>query len=102
MTQQLQEPQPEKQQTRRRRSWVLWIVVLIVLCAILAFTVTALLIVKSQGIAQGTTILTILSIVVGTAVALLGLLFTFLQWFHSRPSHSLSVKIVRRFCAVGT
>ncbi len=90
MTQQIQEPQPEKkQQTHRRRSWVLWTVVFVVLCSILAFTVTALFIVKSQGINQGTvTKLTVLSIIIGTVVALLGLLFTFLQWFHSRPSHS--------------
>jgi len=90
MAQQIQEPQPEKKrQTRRRSSWVLWIVVLVVLCAIFTFTVTVLLILKSQGINQRTiTILTVLSIIVGTIVALLGLLFTFLQWFHSRPSHS--------------
>jgi len=90
MAPQMQEPQLEQQQqTKRRFSWILWIVVLVVLCAIIAFTVTVLLILKSQGINQGTvTILTVLSIVVGTVVALLGLLFTFLQWFHSRPSHS--------------
>jgi WD40 repeat protein len=90
MAQQMQEPQLEKkQQTYRRHSWILWAVVLVVLCAIFAFTLTVLLILKSQGINQGTvTILTILSILVGTIVALLGLLFAFLQWFHSRPSHS--------------
>jgi WD40 repeat protein len=89
MAQQLQESQPEKKkQTYKQRSWVLWTVVLIVLCVIFAFTITVLLILKSQGINQGTvTILTVLSIIVGTVVALLGLLFTFLQWFHSRPSH---------------
>ena len=89
MAQQKQEPLTEKQQTHSRRSWVLWAVAFVVLCAILVFTITVLFILKSQGINQGTvTILTILSIIVGTVVALLGLLFTFLQWFHSRPSHS--------------
>ena len=90
MAQQLHEPQPKKKkQTRRRHSWVLWTVVLVVFCAIFAFTLTVLLIVKSQGVNQGTiTLLTIVSIIVGTVVALLSLLFAFLQWFHSRPSYS--------------
>src|SRR5437868_3885509 len=87
MARQKQEPLTEKQQTRKLRSWVPWTVALVVLGAILVFAITVLFILKSQGINQGTvTILTILSIVVGTIVALLGLLFTFLQWFHSRPS----------------
>jgi hypothetical protein len=89
MTQQKQEPLTEKQQTRKIRSWVPWTVALVVLGAILVFAITVLFIVRSQGLNQGTvTILTVLSIMVGTVVALLGLLFTFLQWFHSRPSHS--------------
>ncbi len=72
MAQQIQETQPDKQQSRRRRSWVLLTVVFVVLSAILAFTVTALFIVKSQGINQGiVTILTIVSIIVGILFALL-------------------------------
>jgi hypothetical protein len=71
MAQQIQEPHTE-QQTRRHHLWVLWTVVFVVFCAIFAFTLTALLIVKSQGINQGTvTILTVLSIIVGTLFALL-------------------------------
>jgi WD40 repeat protein len=83
------EPLTEKQQSHKPRSWVPWAVAFVVLGAILVFAITVLFIVKSQGINQGTvTLLTVLSIIVGTVVALLGLLFTFLQWFHSRPSHS--------------
>jgi hypothetical protein len=72
MAQHIQETQPDKQQSRRRRSWVLLTVVFVVLSAILAFTVTALFIVKSQGINQGiVTTLTIVSIIVGILFALL-------------------------------
>jgi WD40 repeat protein len=87
MAQQQQAPQPEKQQTHKLRSWVPWTVALVVLGAILVFAITVLFILKSQGLNQGTvTLLTIVSIIVGTVVALLSLLFAFLQWFHSRPS----------------
>ncbi len=80
-----QELPPEKQKTSKRISWIPWIVGFVVLFAILTFTVAALLILRNQGTTEGTATLTILSIIVGIVIALLGLLFTFLQWFHSRP-----------------
>jgi hypothetical protein len=51
---------------------------------LLAFVVLALLILQSQGMAQGINILTIISIIVGFVVSVLGLLISFLQWHHPK------------------
>jgi hypothetical protein len=65
---------------------VLWTVVCVVIGAIIAFTVAAFLILRNQGSAQGSNTLTIISIVVGVVIGLIGLMISFLQWHH--PKHS--------------
>jgi len=62
------------------------ILVSIVLIVILVFVVVTLLILDSQGVTQGITTLTILSIVVGFVVSLLSLLVSFLQWHQSKAA----------------
>jgi len=54
--------------------------------AILAFVIIALLILQSQGITQGINTLTIISIIVGFVMSVLGLLISFLQWHHPQPT----------------
>src|SRR2546426_7287027 len=75
----------DTQQKRKRFPWILGIIVSIGLIAILAFVVVTLLILRSQGISQGISTLTIISIVVGFVVSILSLLISFLQWHHPRP-----------------
>lgn len=82
----MEEPKPDKLQRQKRSHGGLWILIVTILTTILAFAVLALLILKKQGIAQGTTTLTPISIVIGIAISLLTLLFTFLQWFYPRHS----------------
>src|SRR5436305_7622129 len=86
MVPQLQEQQPSNSQRPKQHSWMHRIVISVVIIASMAFAIAALLIVKSQGINQGSTILTIISIVVGVVIGLLGLLFAFLQWYNSKHS----------------
>ena len=71
-------------QTRKRFPWVLGMVVSGVLVAILGFVVVVLLVLRTQGITQGVTTLTILSIVFGVVLSLLSLLLAFLQWHHPK------------------
>jgi hypothetical protein len=52
--------------------------------AILAFVIVTFLILQSQGISQGMSTLTIISIVVGFVISVLSLLISFLQWHHSQ------------------
>src|SRR6266446_2972431 len=81
---QMQEPQSGKQRRHKKFPRMLLAVVSIVLIVILAFVVGAFLILKSQGIAQGSTTLTLISIIVGVTMSILGLLFAFLQWYYPR------------------
>src|SRR2546429_5904015 len=71
-------------QKRKRFPWVIGVAVSIVLIALLVFVVFTLLIVRSQGVTQGITTLTVISIVVGCVVSILGLLVSFLQWHHPK------------------
>src|SRR6266705_2666260 len=81
-----QKLQVERVPKRKRFPWTLGITVSLGLMAILAFVVLALLILWSQGIAQGINILTIISIIVGFVVSVLGLLISFLQWHHPKSA----------------
>src|SRR5579884_1363975 len=71
-------------QTHKQFPWVLGMVVSGVLVAILGFVVVVLLVLRTQGMTQGVTTLTILSIVVGVVLSLLSLLVSFLQWHHPK------------------
>ena len=71
-------------QKRKRFPWLIGILVSIVLIVILVFVVVTLLVLRSQGVTQGITTLTILSIVAGFAVSVLSLLVSFLQWHHPK------------------
>src|SRR4051812_36776570 len=90
MTAQQQGPQPTQKQgqqfEKKHSSRIPWIAAGIVLAAILTFSLATLFILRNQGITQGTSTLTVLSIIAGVILGLLGFLFTFLQWFHSRYS----------------
>src|SRR5438128_757612 len=86
MVPQMLEQPIDKLQKQKRLSWILWTLVSIVVTSIIAFTVVAFLILKSQGIVRGTITLTIVSIVLGVAIGLLSLMISFLQWHHPRPS----------------
>ncbi len=80
-------------QKRRRFPWVLGVIVSSVFIVIFAFVVVTLLILRSQGVAQGINTLTILSIVVGFVVSALSLLVSFLQWHHPKDT-SASEKVI--------
>ncbi|MBV9690917.1 MAG: NACHT domain-containing protein [Ktedonobacteraceae bacterium] len=78
--------QRDKPQKRKRLSWVLWTIISIV-ATIIVFAIATVLILLKQDIAQATGTLTIISIVIGVIIGLLGLLLSFLQWYHSKPAH---------------
>jgi WD40 repeat protein len=86
MTIQVHEPNSNKKQSHKQSSWVLRIVVSAVILTIIAFTVAALLILHNQGATQGISTLTIISIFIGVVIGLLGLMISFLQWHHPKPS----------------
>jgi tetratricopeptide (TPR) repeat protein len=82
-----QRSQFDMSQNRKRPPWVLWTVVSIVFLAIFAFAVITFLVLKSQGITQaGVNTLTIISIIVSAVIGFLGLMISFLQWHHPKPS----------------
>src|SRR5438874_9711722 len=87
MATQLQSQHPNKRQRPHWRFRIHWIVVSIVLIVIIVFAVAAILILINEGISHGLIILTILSLIVGVVVSLLGLMFNFFQWVNSKPSH---------------
>jgi WD40 repeat protein len=74
----------DRQPKRKRFSWLMGMLVSSVLLVILIFVVVVLLVLSSQGITQGITTLTILSIVAGFVVSVLSLLVSFLQWHHPK------------------
>src|SRR2546423_12006534 len=84
---QREEPFSTSQRTRRD-SRIHWTVISIAVIASIVFAVTAILILINEGISQGAVTLTILSIIFGVVIGLLGLVFNFLQWLNSRPSSS--------------
>ncbi len=69
---------------RRQFPWMIGVLVSSMLLAILVFIAITLLVLSSQGVTQGLTTLTILSIVAGFVVSLLSLLVSFLQWHHPK------------------
>jgi hypothetical protein len=71
-------------QKRKRFPWVIGVLVSSVLIAILVLVAATLLVLSNQGVTQGISTLTILSIVVGFVVSLLSLLVSFLQWHHPK------------------
>jgi WD40 repeat protein len=75
-------------QKRKQFPWVIGVLVSGVLIIILVFVLITLLILNSQGIAQGINTLTILSIVAGFVISVLSLLVTFLQWNHPKAPAS--------------
>jgi WD40 repeat protein len=75
----------ERAPKRKRFPWILGVIVSIGFLAILVFAIIALLILRSQGITQGVNTLTIISIIVGFMIGVLGLLISFLQWHHPQP-----------------
>src|SRR6266496_169178 len=86
----MQTQSPEAQsvmpQKRKPFPWMLGVIVSSVFIFIFAFVVIALLILRSQGVAQGINTLTVLSIVVGFVVSVLSLLVSFLQWHHPKDT----------------
>ena len=97
MVPQLQRSSVESVPKRKRFPWTLGIIVSLGLMAILAFVMLTLLILQRQGMTQAINTLTIISIVVGFVMSVLGLLISFLQWHHPQPTdqpepplHSLS------------
>ncbi len=86
MIPQLQRSPAESVPKRKRFPRTLGIIVSLGLMAILAFVIIALLILQSQGITQGINTLTIISIIVGFVMSVLGLLISFLQWHHPQPT----------------
>lgn len=83
--------QQTDQHQRHRRIRIHHVVTSIVVITILAFSVSALLLLKSQGITGGYDILAVISIVVTVVIGLLSLLFAFLQWNQARPSNAPAV-----------
>src|SRR6266699_4642163 len=69
---------------RRQFPWMIGVLVSSMLLAILVFIAITLLGLSRQGVTQGLTTLTILSIVAGFVVSLLSLLVSFLQWHHPK------------------
>src|SRR6266852_831216 len=86
MIPQLQRSPAESVPKRKRFPRTLGIIVSLGFMAILAFVILALLILRSQGITQGINTLTIISIIVGFVMSVLGLLISFLQWHHPQPT----------------
>jgi NhaP-type Na+/H+ or K+/H+ antiporter len=58
--------------------------------AIISFTFAAFLILHTQGTTQGISTLTIISIVFGVVIGLLGLMLSFLQWHHAKTTTASS------------
>ncbi len=83
----------DTKQKRKRFPWMIGVLVSSVLIVILVFVVVTLLVLSSQGVTQGITTLTILSIVAGFVVSVLSLLVSFLQWHHPKVP-SVSEEIV--------
>src|SRR5450759_4502093 len=71
---------------RRRFPWMLGVIVSSVFIVIFAFVVVTLLVLRSQGVAQGINTLTILSIVVGFVISVLSFLVSFLQSHHPKDA----------------
>src|SRR5205823_638782 len=82
-----QRPSFERVQQRKRFPWILGIIASIGFLAILAFVIVTLLILQHQGISRGINTLTIISIIVSFMIGVFGLLLSFLQWHHPRPSN---------------
>src|SRR6266566_1080529 len=82
---QMPKSQPEEKHRRKQGAWVHKAVTGIILAAVVVFAAAALLILTKQGITQGSTTLTVISIIVGVVISLLVLLLTYFQWIHSRP-----------------
>jgi Tol biopolymer transport system component len=80
-----QRPPFERAQQRKKFPWILGVIASMGFMAILAFVIVTLLILQSQGVTQGVSTLTIISIVAGFVMSVCGLLLSFLQWHHPRP-----------------
>ena len=65
---------------------MLCIVISAVVLVIISFTFAAFLILHTQGTTQGISTLTIISIVFGVVIGLLGLMLSFLQWHHPKTT----------------
>ncbi|GHO96593.1 hypothetical protein KSF_066410 [Reticulibacter mediterranei] len=70
----------DHQRRGKRSSRMTWIVIAVVTVAIIAVIFVALFIILEQGIVQGLTTLTAISIVIGIAVSILTLMVNFFQW----------------------
>jgi NB-ARC domain len=78
--QQVQQPRPQQPPKRKGLPLGQWIIIIIFILTIIAFGIANSLILKNQGLTQGTTTLTIVSIVFGLIVGLLALMFAIFQW----------------------
>lgn len=91
-----QSAEPQNQQhAKQRSSWVPWVVGILVVLVIIASAFVAFWIVKWQGVAQGTSTLTIISIVAGFAIGLLSLFIAFLSWYYSWSSEKRAMYLPR-------
>ena len=85
MATQLPESQPNEKNRRKQGAWVHRAVTGVILTAVVVFAAAALLILSKQGLTQGATTLTVISIIAGVVISLLVLLLTYFQWIHTRP-----------------
>lgn len=72
--------QPQKPERRKGFPLGQIIIIIIFILTIIAFCIAAYLILRNQGITQGSTTLTIVSIIFGLIVGLLALMFAIFQW----------------------
>ncbi len=74
--------QPQQHKPRRHKGLFLgrWIIIIIIILTIISFSIAAYLILKNQGITQGFTTLTIISIMCGVIIGLLALMIAYFQW----------------------
>jgi len=75
-----QQPQQQKPRRHKGLSLVQRIIIIVIILTIISFTIAAYLILKNQGITQGSTTLTIVSIVCGVIFGLLTLMIAYFQW----------------------
>jgi tetratricopeptide (TPR) repeat protein len=80
MATQQQAQQPQKPERRKGFPLGQLIIIIIFILTIIAYCIAAYLILRNQGITQGSTTLTIVSIIFGLIVGLLALMFAIFQW----------------------
>ncbi len=83
----MQNPLSDETKKRKWRPQLHLIIISSVIAAIIGLTIMTILIIKSQGLTQGVVTLTIVSILTGMIIGLLGLMLNSFQWLSSRSSY---------------